>query len=274
MQFDVSDTGIGMTPAQIALLFRPFTQADSSNARKYGGTGLGLAISKRLAAMLGGDIAVTTELGRGSTFQLTVATGPLGATSIPASPPELAEIAEIPVAAARPTLACRVLLAEDGPDNQRLIELLLTRAGATVEIAKDGQEAIEKALASFPGWGRRRRDPALPFDIVLMDIQMPVVDGYEATRRLRQEGYSGPIIALSAHATTHAAQQCLDAGCNDYLAKPIDRIALLQKVAEYTRSAEQTRGDEGKDAGGEANVGAETAADAVEPTSNADRPVS
>ncbi len=106
----------------------------------------------------------------------------------------------------RPTLDCRILLAEDGPDNQRLISLVLRKAGAEVTLAQNGQEAVEMALATFPGWGRRYDDPTQPFDVVLMDIQMPVMDGYEATRRLRQEGYTGPIIALSAHATTDAAQ--------------------------------------------------------------------
>ena len=105
-------------------------------------------------------------------------------------------------------------------------------------IAQNGHEAVEKALASFSGGGRRRDDPKEPFDVVLMDIQMPGMDGYEATRRLRQAGYDGPIIALSAHATTHAASECLAAGCDDCLAKPIDRDALLRKIAEYVKKRE------------------------------------
>lgn len=241
LQIDVSDTGIGMTPEQTGKLFQAFTQADSSNARKYGGTGLGLAISKRLANMLGGDITVVSEHGKGSTFRVTVATGPLNEVAMVEQPTELMMTPPAPVA--QPiTLDCRILLAEDGPDNQRLISLLLTRAGAKVEIAKDGQEAVEKAMAaSGTGWGRRRDDPKIPFDVILMDIQMPVVDGYEATRRLRAKGYAGPIIALSAHATTLAAQQCLDAGCDDYLAKPIDRDALLQKIAQHAKKAVESQ---------------------------------
>jgi PAS domain S-box-containing protein len=237
LQFDVIDTGIGMTPQQLSLIFHPFTQADSSTNRRYGGTGLGLTISKRLAALLGGDISVTSEPGKGSTFRLTIAPGPLDGVQLSDHPREIVPKV-VPAAKPRPALNCRILLAEDGPDNQRLISLVLKKAGAEVSIAQNGKEAVEMALATFPGWGRRFDDPKLPFDLVLMDIQMPGMDGYEATMRLRQEGYTGPIIALSAHATTHAAQRCLDAGCNDYLAKPIDREVLLDKIAKYVGSAE------------------------------------
>lgn len=242
LEFAVIDTGIGMTPAQLAAIFHPFTQADSSTNRRYGGTGLGLTISKRLATMLGGDITVTSRSGVGSEFRLTVVTGPLAGVPLTGHPPVVvASHAAPPV---RITLDCRVLLAEDGPDNQRLISLVLQKAGATVVIAQNGHEAVEKALASLPGAGRRRDDPKEPFDIVLMDIQMPEMDGYEATRRLRQAGYDVPIIALSAHATTHAAHECLIAGCNDCLAKPIDRESLLLKIAEYVTPAPAKAGKE------------------------------
>jgi CheY-like chemotaxis protein len=107
-----------------------------------------------------------------------------------------------------------------------------------VTIAQNGWEAVELALAAFPGRSLRHDDPMLLFDLILMDIQMPGMDGYQATQRLRQEGYTGPIIALSAHATTVAAQRCLDAGCDDYLAKPINRDILLQKIAQYVGSGE------------------------------------
>jgi CheY-like chemotaxis protein len=130
-------------------------------------------------------------------------------------------------------LNCHILLAEDGPDNQRLLMLVLKKAGATVALAKNGREVVEMALAPIRGWQRRHSDKPEQFDIVLMDIQMPEMDGYEATRQLRAEGFAGPIIALSANATTHAAHQCLDAGCTDYLAKPVDRDALLNMIAKY-----------------------------------------
>ncbi|MCE5302267.1 MAG: response regulator [Planctomycetaceae bacterium] len=231
LQFDVSDTGIGMTSAQLGVIFHPFTQADSSTSRRYGGTGLGLTISKRLAILLGGDITVASEPGAGSIFRLTVATGPLAGVAFSDRPRSVLEARVEP--APRPTLHCRVLLAEDGVDNQRLLSLVLRKAGADVIIAQNGQEAVELALATFPRWGRRYADPVEPFDIILMDIQMPLIDGYEATRRIRQEGYTGPIIALSAHAMSDAVDRCFAAGCDDYLAKPIDRDKLLRKVAEF-----------------------------------------
>lgn len=238
LSFDVIDTGIGMTSDQLRKVFLPFTQADSSSHRKYGGTGLGLTISKRLATALGGDITITSAAGKGSVFRLSVATGPIDVTSL--SEPPKAIVAGAVTDSPRPKLDCRILLAEDGPDNQRLISLVLKKAGAEVVIAQNGREAVEMALASFDGWGRRHNDPTFPFDIILMDIQMPLLDGFEATRQLRQEGYTGPIIALSAHATTQAAHECLDAGCDDYLAKPIDRDALLRKIASHlARTAEQ-----------------------------------
>ena len=237
------DTGIGMTPDQLASIFRPFVQADSSTSRRYGGTGLGLTISKRLAAALGGDITVSSTPGQGSTFRLLVATGPL--EGIPLSECPCGRRGRRRSRRPRPTLNCRILLAEDGPDNQRLLSLVLKRAGAEVAVAQNGQEAVEMALAHFPDWGRRHDDVPLPFDLILMDIQMPGMDGYQATARLRQEGYTGPIIALSAHATTVAAERCLEAGCDDYLAKPIDRDALLRKIAQYVgkgaRKGEKSR---------------------------------
>jgi signal transduction histidine kinase/AmiR/NasT family two-component response regulator len=241
LQFEVIDSGIGMTPEQLAAIFRPFVQADSSTSRRFGGTGLGLTISKRLAAALGGDIAVSSTPGKGSTFRLQVATGPLEGIPLSEFP---SGVAAETLPRARPTLHCRILLAEDGPDNQRLLSLVLQRAGAEVAVAESGQQAVEMALAHFPNWGRRHDDVLLPYDLILMDIQMPGMDGYQATARLRQEGYSGPIIALSAHATTVAAERCIEAGCDDYLAKPIDRDALLRKVAHYVakgaKSTERT----------------------------------
>ncbi len=238
-QCEVSDTGIGMTPAQLAMIFRPFTQADSSTSRRYGGTGLGLTISKRLASLLGGDIAVSSEPGLGSTFRLTIPTGPLD--NVPMEEYSDVRMHNAANGAGRYEdglrLNCRILLAEDGPDNQRLLTLVLKRAGAEVEIAPNGKTAVEMALATLPGRGRRHGDPKQPYDVILMDIQMPLMDGCEAARRLRREGYHTPIIALSAHSTMEAVQQCLDAGCDDYLSKPIDRNALLRKIAQNVNAA-------------------------------------
>jgi CheY-like chemotaxis protein len=221
---EVIDTGIGMTPEQLGRVFQPFTQADSSTTRKYGGTGLGLSISRRLATMLGGEISATSSLGKGSCFRVSVAAGSLEGVPLvqPGQPTEKPAPAE-EAGAPKIDLDCRVLLAEDGPDNQRLIAFVLRRAGADVTVVENGQKAVEYAMASYPGWGRRTEDPEVPFDVVLMDMQMPIMDGYEATRRLRSLGYRQPIIALTAHALQHDREKCLEAGCDEYAAKPIER---------------------------------------------------
>lgn len=229
LQFEVRDTGIGMAPEQVARIFAPFQQADSSTTRRFGGTGLGLAICKRLTEMLGGTIDVETAPGQGSTFRVTIATGPLEGVRLVEHP--LAMPDSFPLAdsntEAQATLpaGCRVLLAEDAPDNQRLISLLLRKAGAEVALAGDGAAAVEIALEA-QRCGR-------PFDVVLMDMQMPVLDGYQATRRLRAAGYRAPILALTANAMAGQREACLRAGCDAFLAKPIQRAVLIRTVAEH-----------------------------------------
>ncbi len=229
LQFDVIDTGIGLEPSQIGMLFRPFVQVDTSARRRFGGSGLGLAISSKLARLLGGDISVESVPGKGSTFSLSIAAGPLAPTGksdrMPASPlpsPTPSTIGEV-------KLNGRVLLAEDGPDNQRLISYLLRKAGAEVTVADNGKAAVDVALAA------RREGRA--FDAVLMDIQMPVMDGYEAVRRLRQEGLTGPILALTAHAMPEDREKCLSAGCDGYLTKPIAPKALAQELSRFLNGA-------------------------------------
>jgi signal transduction histidine kinase/CheY-like chemotaxis protein len=224
---EVSDTGIGMSEEQLALLFRPFTQVDGSSRRKYGGTGLGLTISRRLAQMLGGDITVRSTPGQGSVFTMTVATGRMnwrGASELlrggrPEAPPT--QPAHLPDALA----GLRILLAEDGKDNQRILSLLLKKAGAEVVVAENGEEAVQMALES------QLRGAA--FDVILMDMQMPVLDGYQATGRLRAAGWSRPIIALTAHAMTTDRQRCLEAGCEDYLSKPVERGTLVECIRRH-----------------------------------------
>ena len=222
--FDVIDTGIGMSEDQMGLLFQPFSQVDSSARRRFGGTGLGLAISKRLAGLLGGDILVRSNPGQGSTFSLSIGTGNLDGMNIAQEPCKAVTTREA-VGNVPQKLSCRILLAEDGPDNQRLIAFLLRKAGAEVELAEDGQVALDIALAA--------RQAGNPFEVILMDMQMPVMDGYEATQKLRSARYSGPIIALTAHAMAADREKCIDAGCDDYLTKPIDRESLLQVVSKY-----------------------------------------
>ncbi len=217
--FEVRDTGCGISVEAQAQLFQPFVQADSSTTRKYGGTGLGLALSRRLAKALGGNLVLTSsEPGQGSVFTLSVAPGSLDAL-------RLAESLESPLAdAVNPfTLrldGVRVLLAEDHADNEELVTKFLNLAGAIVEVARNGAEAVELAGAKA-------------FDVVLMDLQMPLMDGYAATASLRQSGYTKPIIALTAHAMIEEKEKCYRAGCSDFLTKPIDVSALLHAVKRH-----------------------------------------
>ena len=234
MQFDVIDSGIGMSEMQVAELFQPFSQVDASTSRRHGGTGLGLVISKRLAEQLGGDITVESTLGQGSTFRVALATGALDGVPLIDAPPldEPAAIHDKDSARSGAELACRVLLAEDGPDNQRLITLLLESAGAEVTLAENGQIASKFALTAY--------DEGNPFDLILMDMQMPVMDGYEATRRLREVGYDRPIVALTANAMSDDRQKCIDSGCDEYATKPIDRgnlLAILERLCAEERVA-------------------------------------
>jgi signal transduction histidine kinase/CheY-like chemotaxis protein/HPt (histidine-containing phosphotransfer) domain-containing protein len=221
IRFDVFDTGIGISPAQLEKLFQSFTQADESTTRRFGGTGLGLNISKHLAKLLGGQITVTSEAGKGSTFSVEIEAGPLDVAQMIENVKEsLAEPRPSHTPRAGVTLHGRILFAEDGPDNQRLISTHLRRAGAEVLIADNGQAALDLLQSQ-------------PFDLVLMDMQMPVLDGYNATSELRRKGYTLPVIALTAHAMAEDRGKCLQAGCTDYLSKPIDRDKLLRVIARY-----------------------------------------
>jgi len=221
---EIEDTGIGMDPHTLSRLFTPFTQADSSTSRRYGGTGLGLALTRRLADLLGARVEVRSELGRGSTF--TVLLGPGAAATSPAAdePPRSAP--------ARPgesvRLGCRILVAEDSRDNQELIAHILRAAGAEVVVASNGRAACERVAEA----AARRH----PYDLVLMDVQMPELDGLEATAAIRAEGHRVPIVALSAGTSRDEQQRCLAAGCDAFLSKPIDRRALVAMVAQHTNA--------------------------------------
>ncbi len=235
LQFEVIDTGVGIAPAQMTRLFQPFSQGDASTTRKFGGTGLGLVISKRLANMLGGDVTAESQPGVGSTFRVTVATGPHEGVRMIADPAAAAAATaetEQTVATGPNTagLNCRILLAEDGPDNQRLIVRMLEMAGADVTVAEHGKLAVEAALTAS--------DQGQPFDVILMDMQMPCMDGYEATRLLRENGYTNPIIALTAHAMAKDRQKCIDAGCDEYLTKPIDRRRIIDTIDSFLKKPE------------------------------------
>jgi len=217
VRFDVHDTGPGITPEVETQLFRPFVQGDASSVRRHGGTGLGLAISRRLARLLGGDVTVRSTPSAGSTFSVVVAAGG----------PAPAVVAAPAIEGPPGAIHARILLAEDARDPQQVVRFQLTQAGATVETVANGVEARRAALAGEAA--------GQPFDVVLMDMQMPVMDGYEAATSLRTAGYTRPIVALTAHAMADDRARCLAAGCDDFASKPIDRETLLAVVRRQLR---------------------------------------
>lgn len=220
---DVTDTGIGMTEQQIARLYEPFY----SSSRQPFSAGLGLALSKRLAELLGGQLSAHGVPGQGSTFTLAI---PATRPTTPAEPDDVPsrKSPERPVAPAAPVRldGLRILLAEDNDASRRVIGLHLQRVGAQILTANDGQEAINLALA--------HRDGDEAIDLILMDMQMPVLDGYEATRQIRAHGVTTPIVAVTAYATPEDRDECLRIGCDDHLGKPIDWPGLLTLIARIS----------------------------------------
>lgn len=223
LAFIVKDTGTGIKPEQIERLFSPFTQADPSTTRRFGGTGLGLVLSKELAIALGGDVVLKqSQPGEGSTFVVTIDPGHGSEVLFESSQKQERNIVPISKIAPNPTFTrLKILIVDDSPDNQALIKKLLTLVGASVETANNGREGVRKALQG-------------DFSMILMDLQMPEMDGYEATRELRRQGYSRPIIALTAHAMKEERRKCLENGFDDHLTKPIDRESLLHALSEYS----------------------------------------
>jgi len=227
----VEDTGIGISPEQVALLmaFEPFMQADASTSRKYGGTGLGLHISKSLARMLGGGLEIESEPGEGTVvrarLRATMSADAMvidpSASSLILSHKDVArEIGKPRQSISGQLDGMRVLLAEDGPDNQKLFAFHLRKAGAEVTVAENGKQALVLVQQIKP-------------NVILMDMQMPEMDGYEAARKLRANGCGLPIIALTAHAMDGDRERCLEAGCNEYLAKPIDKHTLIDMCRAF-----------------------------------------
>jgi len=214
----VSDTGTGIPKDKLDTIFEPFTQADGSTTRKYGGTGLGLTISQRLAGMMGGEIEVASRVGKGSTFRFNLWLKKGQAE---------ADMDKKPAAQEGPTeeqgieRALKILLAEDDPGNQKMTMLMLQKMGHTVELAEDGVEAVEMARAQS-------------YDIILMDMQMPNMGGLEATRKLRQAGVKTPIVAMTASAMKGDRERLLEAGMDDYIAKPIRRDIVRNTLNRYT----------------------------------------
>jgi signal transduction histidine kinase/ActR/RegA family two-component response regulator len=231
IRFDIEDTGIGVPWDKRDLIFKEFMQADGSNTRKYSGTGLGLPITKKLVQLLGGSVTMVSEEGVGSVFSLSI---PI-AHEIEGGEPEPEDREQLESSEegdegtedfSELQVSGRILVAEDCKTNQTLIKLVLERLGLEVTIAENGQEVIEKVASEH-------------FDLILMDIQMPVMNGYEATRALREQQVTIPIIAVTAYAMKGDCEKCLEAGCDDYLSKPIERRELLKKLRKYLFSLQE-----------------------------------
>jgi signal transduction histidine kinase/methylmalonyl-CoA mutase cobalamin-binding subunit len=220
LEIAVADTGIGLTGEEIDRIFEAFAQADPSTTRRHGGTGLGLAICDRLARLLGGSIRAESTPGRGSTFRLTVPCGgPVTEADEAAEPGEDASrggTGELRIP------RCRILLAEDHDMNRKLVRAILERLGATVVDAANGREAVERAAEASRA-GRA-------IDLALMDLQMPELDGFGATRALRAAGFAAPIVALTGNATESDRRECLEAGFDDFASKPVRKDRLVEII--------------------------------------------
>lgn len=216
VRIEVTDTGAGIPEDKLALIFDKFTQADSSISRKYGGTGLGLAITRRLVELQGGTISVESEVGQGSRFIV----------EIPFEVVPKAELAAEPaVRAVLPSFAeghARLLLVEDNAVNQRVVLAMLRKKGYLLDVANNGQEALEILARSS-------------FDVVLMDVQMPVLDGLETTKAIRADARWKhlPVIAMTAHAMNGDKERCLSAGMDEYLTKPLKAPLLIETIEKY-----------------------------------------
>ncbi|WP_413584228.1 ATP-binding protein [Bdellovibrio sp. HCB274] len=218
--FDVKDTGIGIPTDQQDRLFQNFFQVDASSTRQYEGTGLGLVLSRKLAHSLGGDVVLKNSVpGKGSTFRLSIPRQGLVKTQVVAKP-EVKKLAD----AELDLRGIKVLVTDDSEDNQVLIMHYLKKKGVQCDSALDGEEAVAKVAETH-------------YDVILMDMQMPRMDGYTATRVLREGGYSGAIVALTAHAMKEDRERCLSVGCNDYLTKPISPDLLYTSLANLTQKS-------------------------------------
>ncbi len=223
IRFDIEDTGIGIPVDKQEAIFESFSQADGSTTRKFGGTGLGLTITKSLAEILGGSITVQSEPSKGSIFSLMIPAGLDVASQPLLGEAYMKEYTQESSETAEENYVGNILVAEDNPSNQKLIEILLKRMGLKVTLVDDGQQAVDEVMTQS-------------FDLVFMDMQMPVMNGYEVTELLRKKEMTVPIVALTANAMKQDEQECLDAGCDGYLAKPVDRKKLSKMLGKYLSS--------------------------------------
>jgi len=220
MVIDIADSGIGIQEGKLSTIFEPFVQADSSVTRHFGGTGLGLAISRKFAEALGGSITVTSELDKGSIFSVTLNPKSFEGTKMIAPEDVLLALqkTESLSQVSWNFPASRVLVVDDGQENRELVKLVLIDLGLSVETAENGKEALEKAFQES-------------FDLILMDVQMPVMDGFTAVKRMREQNLTCPVIALTAHAMKGFKSECLAVGYSEYLPKPIDIDLLIEMLA-------------------------------------------
>ncbi len=218
--FDIIDTGIGIHADHLPRLFQPFMQADASVTRNHGGTGLGLAISKRLALLLGGELMVESRAGEGSKFTVEIATGDLSDVRIVHSTLGAVNSQELNVDAPLPDICCTALVVDDRREVRYLAQHFIEEAGGKVLVAQNGAEALEMLCG----------EAGTLVDVVVMDISMPIMDGYTAARSLRQRGFDRPMIALTANAMQGDREKCLEAGFNDYATKPLDRRVLVEAI--------------------------------------------
>jgi len=242
LRIAVADTGIGIPAEALGRIFLPFVQVDDSTTRRYGGTGLGLDISKRLASMLGGDIQAESVPGRGSVFTVTVAAEDIGdGAMLDSAALRGAPIGAAPepdpasaTAAEAPLRGVRVHVVENSPDNRRLIAFYLRKAGAEVRLYDDGSLVLDALIGA--GATGSRASPAR--EVLLSEMQLPGLDGYQLVQALRTAGWGGRIVALTAAAMAGDAERCVEAGCDGYVAKPIDRALLLRMCGADASSAQ------------------------------------
>lgn len=223
LSIEVTDTGIGIQPDKLHKLFKPFTQADNSVTRRFGGTGLGLALSKKLSQLLGGDLILQkSRPDEGSTFVAHIFAPTVQDKAPEQSIKRSASAQQTEASKSNVSLqGQKILVVEDSIDNQALMEIILKKKGAEVDFAGNGEDGLKKALS---------RD----YDVVLMDIQMPIQDGYETVQKLRSRKYAKPIIALTAHAMADEKEKCIRVGCVDFLSKPINQAQLVEKIIQYS----------------------------------------